>query len=676
MKKFFAILLTVCMISALLVMPASAASIFEASKYLDLDASNIIYHDVAATATPVGEYMEISAYPIANIFDGDTTTTAAISFWGQSYKQGGATKQELKDIFLTGELVIDLGAQYQVEALEFIAPTAAQAAAINAAYPSAIALNHNESWWAGGVSFYTENPVENADATATAATMLTGKVNNGVTPPAGSYRYIKFTGRYYNQGAGFINELRVKVPDNSGADEYGCRYADFGQTTAEYADTTYPMSNLFDGDPNTHALLALRNASNCNYSIRVVDLGEEKNIESLKLTVPSDYTALLTAIGIGNKNGNYCDIYGYQNEPTFTKGLAPSSNPPLSQDNSGILLAGGALSNREVAVDTDTPIRYLAFFTTMAGYPGMLSELVIVEDDREGSVSFKTTAAAGTVDATTYEMVSTSTGDWTIVGEIPEYPISNIFDDDADSIGWLINRDDINGSHRASDIVIDLGKDTEISAIDWTWPTEAEAEAVLTATGYTAVGGSANQYPNAVNSYFGQGCGVYGVSADGTVSNKLTQYGNMGPEDYRKVLVNLEGNAYRYIKISTGHNFTVMLKDFSIIDKDGNELIGATKDVVRFYVAPTLTSKYYDTEEFGMYIVPFALFEDEGDAETSGVQMKMEGKIVTGQNYAADMADIPAEAADVPMVVVPFVKLGGDYFYGNASSQFTLNGLK
>ncbi len=681
MKKFFAILLTVCMISALFVMPASA-SIFDSSKYLDLDASNIIYHEVATTATPVGEVTEIDEYPISNIFDGDTTTTAAISFWGQSTKRGGATQPDVADVFLTADLVIDLGAQYEVSALEFVAPTAAQATAINNAYPSSVKLNAGESWWVGAVQFFTENPVENADAVATAATMVTSKVNNGVTPPAGEYRYIKFTGRYYNQGPGFMNELKIKVPDNAVADQYGCRYAAFGQTTDAVVETAYPLSNLFDGDPNTHALLAMRGSAtgaSCNYSIMVVDLGEARKLSKLGLTVPSNYGALLDAIGITTHNGNYCDIYGYENEPTFTKGLAPSSNGPLVQDASGIKLFGGALSTKDVAVETETPIRYLVFHTTMSGYPGMLSELMVAYDDRIGSVSFETSAAAGEVEAVTYT-VDPTTGSWTLVGEHPDYPISNIFDDDADSIGWMINRDE-NGTHRGTSIVIDLGRDYELSAVDWTFATSDEATAVLEETGYTVVGSSADQHKNAINAWNGAGCSVKLDSADKTVTTKTT-YGTIGPDAWRKEIPNLgEGFAYRYITISGSQNYTMLLKNFSVKDIDGNELIGSTKDVMRFYAAPTLTSKFYDTEAFGMYIVPFAIFVDAGHSVTTAnaVMMEMEGKIVTGQNYSADLVNIPAEAADVPVIAIPFVKLGGSYYYDDingASEPYTLNGLK
>ncbi len=376
MKKILSIVLAVCVISTLLVMPVSA-SIFDG--YLDLDGSNIIYHQVAATANAVGEVTTISEYPVSNMFDGDPNTTAAISKWGQSYKQGGSTKTELKDIFLTSDLIIDLGDSYEITALEFIAPTAAQATAINAAYStSAVALNANESWWTDGVRFYTENPITNPSATAASATMVTSKVNNGVTPPAGEYRYIKFSGRYYNQGAGFINELKIKVAaKNDGT----IKYADFYQTATDVADTTYPMSNMFDGDPNTHALLSLRTSAtgNCNYGMRVVDLGEAKRLSKITMTAPSNYSALLEAVGVTNRNGNYCNIIGYENEPTFTFGKAPSSYPPLTQDPSGVEFYYGQLKNREIEVDTETPIRYLVFYTYMASYPAMLSEIELTE---------------------------------------------------------------------------------------------------------------------------------------------------------------------------------------------------------------------------------------------------------------------------------------------------------
>ncbi len=259
-----------------------------------------------------------------------------------------------------------------------------------------------------------------------------------------------------------------------------------------------------------------------------------------------------------------------------------------------------------------------------------------------------------------------------------DYPVSNFFDNDESTIGFLAAFND-NKNAVVGTLAIDLGAAYKLSGFEYTIPTTKERKELLSEIGITDLDSTgAKNYGEINQSDYGAirvSNTAISIKADGSFDYGSDAVALNGNQWDNAVGTNLNTNtAYRYVYITQSANFGLMLKDLKILDENGNDLMQSNKEFIRFYVSPTIESGYEDISEFGMYIVPFDLFND--DARLNGVMAKMEGSLAEGQNYAADLTNIPAGAVNVPVIAVPFLKIGGSYAFGDASAQYTLNGLK
>ncbi len=92
-------------------------------------------------------------------------------------------------------------------------------------------------------------------------------------------------------------------------------------------------------------------------------------------------------------------------------------------------------------------------------------------------------------------------------------------------------------------------------------------------------------------------------------------------------------------------------------------------ETLRFYFTPSFTDEIAD---FGAYIVPFALFDDAGEAVTV-----KGGKVIeSGKTFAADLVGIPEAAYDTSIVAVPFVVSTDNLYTYGTRVETTVNALK
>ena len=245
MKKFLAILLTLSVLCSLIVIPASAAT-YEEEFYIELDSSNIISFSVSDEAfvaegtTPT----EATNYPVSNLLDGDETTTAILNHLGRSIYWGGHSEEaadpavnpdavwdeedqywcvrnQEDNVFLTSDLVIDLGAAYNISGVEFSFITDEQLAEISAAYPERVNLTETRENFSqdakepyGKIRFYKENPLTSSETPFEATPdyqRLNMSFDNGLSfDPENEYRYVAIDGIYGNYSC-FLNEMKIKA---------------------------------------------------------------------------------------------------------------------------------------------------------------------------------------------------------------------------------------------------------------------------------------------------------------------------------------------------------------------------------------------------------------------------------------------------------------------------------
>ena len=371
MKKFLSIILAVCVISTLLVMPVSAelapANYFD--YYLRLTADNVISQTVNSQAYATADPKSVAeANPVAYLFDGRSDTVAVLNLLGKATRIDGGSAAAAKDAFLSTDIVIDLGANYYFRGLTLEYPSQAQIDSLMANYEGYVNPQTNAGGVYGTIALYTENPVTNPSAAAVSVTpyarMSVGLDYSAVDPNT-QYRYIKINGPWTSRAC-FISELSVKVsPAETGMKYKHVQYSNSGLPVPQY-----PMSNAFDGNPDTVAVISGRNSANTQMAQKVIDLGETKKLNGLTIKSPSDWSKLLEDIGVpaNFRNGNYGKAYVCAECPTIE---TYTGNPAGATK----IHEGAMGTSKVVTFDEPTDVRYIILEAYMASYPCVISEI-------------------------------------------------------------------------------------------------------------------------------------------------------------------------------------------------------------------------------------------------------------------------------------------------------------
>ena len=400
MKKFLSIILAVCVISTLLVMPVSAelapANYFD--YYLGLTADNVISQTVNSQAYDTADPKSVAkANPVGYLFDGRADTVAVLNLLGKATRIDGGSAAAARDAFLSTDIVIDLGANYYFRGLTLEYPSQAQIDSLMANYEGYVNPQTNTGGVYGTIALYTENPVTNPSAAAVSVTpyarMSVGLSYSAVDPNT-QYRYIKINGPWTSRAC-FISELSVKVsPAETGMKYKHVQYSNSGLPVPQY-----PMSNAFDGNPDTVAVISGRNSANTQMSQKVIDLGKTKKLNGLTIKSPSNWSQLLEKIGVpaNFRNGNYGKAYVCAECPTIE---TYTGNPAGATK----IHEGAMGTSKVVTFDEPTDVRYIILEAYMASYPCVISEIEFDEyveptpDPEPIEATFESSVAFGDAD--------------------------------------------------------------------------------------------------------------------------------------------------------------------------------------------------------------------------------------------------------------------------------------